>query len=260
MQRRSFLLLTPLLSESLFSSLYLRACASESPKPIDYREQAERLNQLAASIHTPADARLLVDFVADIFSKQLPPASVSSTIRERVAQAEFLAVSNPQKLIPEWRVAEAWNTYAETIQAPEECQVTPAEIHNLRDAFLTTACLSWKRGSRNIWSVPAIYATQADGAIAAGCRAIESIRVFWDLASMPDNLTSARVRVNQGVLASDLFRQAQERPSSGTRPSYISAGPATRNPVEVAEREYVARSGTKAFGNALNAMLERALV
>jgi hypothetical protein len=77
---------------------------------------------------------------------------------------------------------------------------------------------------------------------------------------MPGNLVSARVRVNQGVLTSDLFRQAQERPSTAAHRSYVSSGPAPRNPVEVAEREYIAKNGAKAFGKALNAMLDQALV
>lgn len=62
---------------------------------------------------------------------------------------------------------------------------------------------------------------------------------------MPDNLASTRVRVSQGVLASDLFCRAQEHPSTATHKSYLSAGPGTRNPVEVAQREYVAGKGTE---------------
>jgi hypothetical protein len=259
MQRRSLLLLTPLLPLSFFVSRYFKVWTSTLRQPIDYREQAQRLNQLASGIQTPADARTFVDFLANIFSEQLPPSSVSSTMREKVAQAEFASVSNPQKLIPEWRVVEAWNIYAQTIQAPRECQVTDAEVHNLRDAFLTTARLSWERGSRNIWSVPAIYATRADGGIAAGCRAIEAIRVFWDLANMPDNLASTRVRVTQGVLTSDLFRKALEHPSTMSHRGHVSIGPATLNPVEIAEREYIAKNGVKTFGKALDTMLDQAL-
>jgi hypothetical protein len=260
MQRRSLLLMAPLLPLGLFVSRYLKALAPGAPPPIDYQEKAIRLSQLAAGIHTAADARLFVDFVADLFSEQLPPAAASSGMREMVAHAEFAAVSNRQMLITEPRVAKAWNAYAQTIQAPQECHVTDAEVHNLRDAFLSTARLFWERGDRNIWSVPAIYATRADGGIDVGCRAIEAIRIFWDLANIPDNLASARVRVNQGVLISEQIRQAQERPSTTAHRSYVSGGPATRNPVEVAAREYVARNGMKAFGTALSAMLDQALV
>lgn len=259
MQRRRLLFLAPLVPLGLFVSRHLEALRSKPQQPIDYREQAVKLNQLAAGIHTVADARMFVDFVADIFSEQLPPALASSSTRAKVAEAEFAAVTDPHKLITEQRVAEVWNTYARTIEAPRKCQVSVAEVHNLRDAFFTTANLSWTWGMRTIWIVPAIYATRDDGVLAGGCRAIEAARIFWDLATMPGNLESARVRVSQGQLASDLFRQAQEHPPATTHRSYISEGPARRNPIEDAEREYVTRNGIRAFGRAVTTMLDQAL-
>ena len=259
MQRRRLLLLIPVVPLSILVSRYLKALAPKPPQPVDYRGVALRLNQLAANIHTPDDARVLVDFIADIFSKQLLPALISSSIRKQIADTEFAAVINPHKLIPEQQIVETWNTFCRTIQAPPSCQVTAAEVHNLRDSLLTTTRLLWDRGSWNIWAAPAIYATQADGSIATGCRAIESARILWDLACMPDNLTSAHVRVSQGVLASELFSRAQKRPSTKTHKSYISAGAGIRNPVEVAEREYVASKGTKALNKAVQAMLNQLL-
>lgn len=257
MRRRRLLYLTPLVPLGFFVSRYLRALNPKPQQQIDYREQAVRLNQLAAGIDTPAHARLLIDFVADLFAKQLPSSTVSNSMRARIAEAEFQSATNPEKLIPEQRLAQAWNTYARTINAPPDRQVSVAEVHNLRDAFFTTASLSWSRGSRNIWAVPAIYATQ-DGVLASGCRAIESARILWDLANMPDNLESARVRVGQGVLASDLFRQAEDRPGTTFR-GYVSAGPGRPNPVEYAEREFVTRNGMRAFEKAVLTMLNQML-
>jgi hypothetical protein len=258
-QRRSLLLLAPIVPLGMFVSRYLRASGFQPMQPADYREQAIRLSQLAANIHSVTDARSLVDFVVDLFPDELLPAAVSNSLREKVAQAEFGAVSDPQNLIPEWRVAEAWNTYAQTMQAPQESQVTAAEIHNLRDAFLTAADLGWKQGRRSIWSVPTIYATQNDGTIAIGCRAIECMRIFWDLGNIPTNLFNARVRVSQGVFASDLFRQDKVDSSQATHGSYVSGEPAPRNSILIAEREYVAKKGMKAFNKVLNAMLDQAL-
>ena len=258
MQRRKLLFLTSLVPLGLFVSRHGGVSEPKTQQPVDYREKAIRLNQLAAEIHTIADARMLVDFVADLFSEQLPPSAVSNSMRAKVAEAEFDAVTDPQRLIPEQRVAEAWNTYVRTIDAPPDRQVSIAEVHNLRDAFFTTAGLIWTRGGRNIWAVPAIYATR-DGVLAGGCRAMESARILWDLASMPDNLESARVRVSQGLLASNLFRQAQDRPATTTHRSYISAGPGRRNPVEDAERDYVTRNGTRAFGRTLATLLDQTL-
>ena len=95
--------------------------------------------------------------------------------------------------------------------------------------------------------------------MATSCRAIESTRILWDLANMPDNLASARVRVSQGVLASELLSRAPKHPLTTTHKSYVTVGPRTRNPVEVAEREYVAGKGTKAFSKAVQTMLNQAL-
>lgn len=259
MQRLELFLLTPFVPLGMFFSRYLKALDLKPPQPVDNQAQALRLNQLATSIHTTVDARSLVDFIAGIFSDRLLPAWIGSRTREQLADAEFAAVSEPVKLIPEQRLAETWNTYAQTIGAPPSSQVSVAEIHNLRDSLFTSARLLWARGSRNIWAVPGIYATQADGSMATGCRAIESTRILWDLANMPDNVASARVRVSQGVLASELFSQAQERASTTPHRSYISARLGTRNPVEVAEREYVASKGTKAFSTAVQAMLNQML-
>ena len=259
MQRRRLLLLTPLIPLGIFVSRYLRALAPKPAQPVDYQAQALKLEQLATSIHTVGDSQVLVDFIADIFSDQLRPARIDRRSLGQIAEAEFAAVREPNRLIPEGRLAETWNTYAQRIGAPPDSQVTPAEVHNLRDSLFTSACVLWNRGSRNIWAVPGIYATEADGSMSTGCRAIESTRILWDLANMPQNLASTRVRVSQGVLASDMFRRAQEHPSTTTHKSYVSAGPGTRNPVEVAEREYVASKGTRALSQAVQAMLSQAL-
>lgn len=261
MQRRRLLLLISLVPAGHLLSRYLKALAAPKPQTlVDYREQALRLNQLAGGIQTVADAREFVDFVAGIFSRDLLPALFSRRMRERIVEAEFAAATDPHKLIPEERIAEAWNTYVQTIGAPLDRRVTTAEVHNLRDSFFSTANLSWARGEHTIWTVPAIYATRDGGAMAEGCRAMESIRIFWDLANMPENLLSARTRVRQGVLVSDLLRQVQESPSMGTRGSSVLFSITSSNPVEVAEREYIAKNGIRALGKAVNVMLDDALI
>ena len=258
MKRRSLLLLGALTPIALFTSRYLGA-RTRTSLPGDDRERAQQLNELAGNIRTPADARRFVDFIAEIFSEETPPGWTNGSLRERIAQAEFSAVSDSQRLIPEARVAEAWNAYMGTLQAPKEYEVTAAEIHNLRDAFLTTARISWNRGSRNIWAVPSIYATLPDGRLAPGCRAVESIRVLWDLANMPGNLKSARDRTNRGVLISDLFRQAQSKPSPSSTAAHVEGRRGSSNPVQIAESQYVKTNGMTAFGNAVITMLDRTL-
>jgi hypothetical protein len=73
-QRRLLILRSPLIPLGILVSRYLRASGLQSVQPTDYREQAIRLNELAGNIHSVEDARALVDFVVELFQKQLPPA------------------------------------------------------------------------------------------------------------------------------------------------------------------------------------------
>jgi hypothetical protein len=260
MKRRSLLLLGALSPIALFSARYLRARAANMPLPTDYRQRAEELNQLALTIQTPADARRLVDFLTGLFSKETPSGWIDRTLRNQIAQVEFSAVSDPQKAIPEPRLAEAWNAYVDTMRAPEDQRVTPAELHNLRDAFLTIARRSWDSGSRNIWAVPSIYATLPDGRLAPGCRAVESIRLLWDLANMPENLKGARDRVSKGELTSDLYcKPSQSSGPSVTHSAFVTFAVSKPNPMELAERNYIQLNGNQAFSRAVMAMLTKTL-
>lgn len=73
-----------------------------------------------------------------MFADSLPPSWVTAGIRERIAHAEYEAVSNPLHQIPEQRIADVWNKYVREIGAPEEAIVTVAEIHSMRDTMFAT--------------------------------------------------------------------------------------------------------------------------
>ncbi len=259
MQRRKLLLLAPIAPLGFLLSRHLKAMASKPPKPVDARGEALRLNQLATSIQTTADARLFVDFVADIFAENLLPAWGTGSMRQRVAEAEFAAVSDRQKLIPEQRLARAWNGYVQAIHAPQENEATAAEVHNLRDAFLSSANYFWQTGNRTLWTAPGIYAAGPDGIDPGGCRAIESVRILWDLANMPANLQAARSRVHEEQLVSDQVRRLQDSPErrGGFITSTVEAR--ERNPVEHAAQQFVARKGIREFSKVVAAMLETLL-
>src|SRR5712671_1815037 len=112
----------------------------ESPKPEEqaaaqqqasllrerHRQAAIRMNELAAHINSEADARAFVDAVADMFADSLPPAWATRGIRERIARAEYEAVSDPLRQVPEQRIADVWNKYVREIGASEEAVVTVA--------------------------------------------------------------------------------------------------------------------------------------
>src|SRR2546425_1548363 len=98
------------------------------------RQAAIQLNELAGRIHSEADALAFVEGIADIFADSLPAAWAGPSIRQRVAHAEYEAISDPSRLIPEQRIADVWNEYVREIGAPEEAVVNAAEIHSMRDA------------------------------------------------------------------------------------------------------------------------------
>jgi hypothetical protein len=161
------------------------------------------MNDLAGHIRTIDDSRTLVDMIARMFADELPPELATGSIRDRVAHAEYASVTDPARLVPEQRVVDAWNKYVQVIGAPGEALVNVVEIHNLRDGYYATARVLWNRGSQSIWTMPNIYDVGRDGKMADGCRAVEALRVIWDITNQFDNLRGARERVRKGILVSD---------------------------------------------------------
>ena len=79
------------------------------------------------------------------------------------------------------------------IGAPDEALVNAAEIHNMRDADQGAAEFMWTKGYQSIWTMPNIFAMGADGKIAGSCRALEALRVFYELDNEFMNVLGARV-------------------------------------------------------------------
>lgn len=114
------------------------------------RLAAIHLNALADSIHSEADARAFVDAVAQYLTDSEYASWMTWSIRRQVAHAEYEAVSDPTRLIPEQHIVDTWNEYVREIGAPDETVITVAELHNLRDATYTISKLMWKnKHSRN---------------------------------------------------------------------------------------------------------------
>lgn len=259
MQRRHFLFFAPLLPSALFAPRFLHARGRQATPPHNLRDETNRLNELASNIHTIDDARRFIDAIAELFSDQLPPAWTTASLRSRLAQGEFLAATDPQKRLPEEHLAQTWNAFIATIHAPDDTRVTSAEIHNLRDSFFTEGRLMWDRGYRNFWLLPSIFSTQPDGTLAPGCRVVESLRLFWDLANTPQNLRAARQRAANGVLTSDQMKHAQHNPESVVSGRVELRVEQRNNPVEDAERLYIRDNGMRAFTNTVETMLDNLL-
>ena len=128
----------------------------------------------------------------------------------------------------------------------------------MRDAERTVALLLWARDQQTIWTMPNIYAVGQDGKVSDGCRAIEAIRVIYDLDRF-QNLRSARERVKKGILASE---QVKDRSADSTRKpqgGVLLAAHAEDNPVSSAERHYLQDHGSIAYDQLLIRLFDELL-
>ena len=223
------------------------------------RQAAIRMNELAGRIHSEADARALTDEIAKLFRDSLPSEWVAERIRNRIAHAEYEAVVDPWRRISEQRIADIWNEYVQEIGAPDELLVNAAEIHNMRDADQGGAEFMWTKGYQSIWTMPNIFAMGADGKIAGSCRALEALRVFYELDNQFMRLVGARERVKMGVLASDSFKMLQTEPKPGQATRSVVQAFVVNDPVGAAERAYLVKNGAKAFDQLLERLLNELL-
>jgi hypothetical protein len=233
-----------------------QAVTQQRPNPSyeAHRQAAIRINELAGNVHSEAEAREFADAIANVFAAQLPPAWATRSIRHRVVGAEYEAVTNPSRQIPEQRIADVWNQYVREIGAPDEALVTAAEIHNMRDADYASGQMMWTRGIQNVWTMPMIYALGPDGKVADGCRAVEALRVIHEIAYQFDNLRGARERLQKGILASHVIKQSQEKLNSGAIKSRVRLeARVANNPIRPAESRYIREQGANRF----NELLER---
>lgn len=229
------------------SSAESEATMHEAQSAAERHQQAAiRINEAAAQIHSEADAKAVVDEVANLFAKELPPVWASGSIRGRIARAEYEAVSTPANLVPEQRIVDVWNQYVKEIGAPDEAIVSVAEIHNMRDGLSTSAQLMWPRRMQSVWTMPNVYALGTDGKVADGCRALEALRVIHDLDGFFQNLLSARDRLKKGIVPSEKLKKRIESPNSQIHSTSRPQPHASPNPVRLAEQLYVQEHGAAA--------------
>jgi hypothetical protein len=249
----AFLLGQPQNGASADSTINMQQRAHEEYER--HRQAAIRINDLAEQIQTEADASAVVAEIATLFSKEMPSAWLASGINQRVAKAEYQSVHDPAKRIPEQRIVDVWNHYVREIGAPDEALVTAAEIHNMRDAEYTLADHLWARGNQTIWTMPNIYTVAADSKIADTCRAIEAIRVIYDLDGF-QNLRSARDRVRKGVLVSESVKNRLAGSAPQTTGRVLLTARAEDNPVRSAERRYLQEHSSLAYDQLLKRLFD----
>lgn len=246
-------LLVPLCAAQESQSVIARAQAARQTE----RQTAIQINQLAGNIHSPNDARNLVNMIAKQFADELPPGWVTAGIRDRIARAEYESVTSPSGLIPDQRIADAWNRYMDQIDAPSETCVTAAVIHNMRDADYATARVFWERGIQDIWNVPNIFAVGPNGKVANnGSTAIEAARIVYEIANQPENVRAARYRVQKGIVVSDWLKRS---PAPGRTHGGVTLRVEPPSLVELAERKYAQNRGSAALGRAMIELIDNLL-
>jgi hypothetical protein len=189
------------------------------------RQEAIRINDLAANLHSEADARKLIDAVAEQITHQKHLFWTAQNIRHRVARAEYEAVADPSGRIPEDRIVNVWNEYVREIDAPEEALITEAEFHYFRRTQLwITTNVRWKRDlDQSVWTMPNIYARGGEGELAEGCRALEALKLIDEMHERFGNLLVARERLAKGLPAPDLAKSVA---SDSTQKPLSLAAPA----------------------------------
>ncbi len=217
------------------------------------RDHSIAIDDLASNIQSLDDARKLVDLVATEFSDELPPKWATRSVRERIARAEYESAADPGSLIPEQHIADVWNDFVEKIGAPQETMLNAAEIHYLRDAQYVSARLGWSEGEQQIWTIPGIFALGPDGKVANGSRALEAIRLLWNLGNLTDDFAGIHEQVQKGVLLSDLFPHPEKpwKPAGG----YMTAR-VVSYPVQQAAFRYMHDHGARALDHAIERLLK----
>jgi hypothetical protein len=222
-----------------------------------HKQAAIRINEIAGGIQSEADASAVVSEIAGLFANELPPAWASSSIRQRIAHAEYETIRNPARLMSEQRIADVWNQYVREIGAPDEAIVSVAEIHNMRDGAYTLAQLMWARGNQTIWTMPNVFALGADGKVADGCRAVEALRVIHDLDDLFQNLRGARDRLQKGVVPSEEIKKRVGEPNRQPHGTVRIETHADTNPIHPAERRYVQEHGSMAYDQLLARLFDQ---
>ncbi|HVM93668.1 MAG TPA: hypothetical protein VMT67_12690 [Terriglobales bacterium] len=221
------------------------------------RQEAVRINDLAANIHSEADARQLVNAVAEELTHHKHLFWSAQRFRHRVARAEFDAVTEGA-LVPEDRVVGVWNEYVREIEAPEETVITAEELHHFRVVDFQMSQRNWQRElTQSIWSMPNVYAADSAGSLADGCRALESLKLINNLHEQFSRVHFARVAVQNETATAGVQKRpegmlrgptmARGRLASGTTAAPAGHFHPYEDPIRPAVRRYVQEHGQQAY-------------
>ena len=91
--------------------------------------------------------------------------------------------------------------------------------------------------------MPNVYAVGSDGKVAEGCRAVETLRVLYDLDKFFDNLRGARERVRKGILLSDEIGKSLNSSAPKQKTTARLEAHVDTNPLRPAEYRYMQEHG-----------------
>jgi hypothetical protein len=112
----------------------------------------------------------------------------------------------------------------------------------------------WARGNQTVWTMPNVYALQPDGKVADACRAVETVRVMYDLNDFR-NLRGARDRVRRGIVPSEQAEKRMEGPNPHPQPTAWLGAHVDTNPIRSAEQRYLREHGSEEYGQLLTRLL-----
>lgn len=226
------------------------------------RREAMRINDLASNIHSGADARKLVDAVAEVLTNHRHLFWAAQGFRHRVAHAEYEGVSDKSGLIPEQRIVDVWNDYVREIDAPEDALVTVADVHNFRLTDIKFARREWDLDmTRTIWSMPNIYALDAEGNFLDGCRALEALRLISRLHDQFFRVQFARRSLQKLAVPSSVVDQPQDSGLVTLKviPGRILGGGVVQDPINPAARRYQQEHGERAYDQMVRRLFNQLL-
>jgi hypothetical protein len=138
-----------------------------------------QVDELGAPDHirTEADARAYIEALV----KRWDPRETNphlAEFEEWLAQAEYVDVRDPKKLIPESQVAKTFNRLMDEWEMPSWTRVPMPELHAFRTTYASAV-------------YPRSVARLADGSIAPGCRPTEALLLLHILdftGGIPPNI------------------------------------------------------------------------
>ena len=162
-------------------------------------------------IQTEVDARA---YIGALVKRWGPRETNYPVLTDRLARAEYAAVRNPERLIPESQVAKNFNRLMDEWEMPSWTRISVPELHAFRIRYALTV-------------YPRSVARLPDGSIAPSCRPTEALFLLHMLDSREGIPPDIREEVRESrfpwsVLKSLKWSRPKRPIEPGLHPAYTS--------------------------------------